>query len=572
VDGRMAPRQHVVAATMAVIAVVVCPSAAVPVNTKTMKNFGHSIKNGHLVANTEIDLFEHTCANPPCTITQLHCPTAGPGGWFDANVKFYIDGDEPIEMTLLEMANIGAPTELGPPPPPPTLPNVSEYFLGAAGQSCDDVCHGHSLTCSPEINTGWGVDQGKLLQQRLATFNKSVASCAFPQKEDSWYAADQPCFVCGRDPNGNTGDCVGWANVPPSVSCQGTYPESCRVCHCVAPPTGPAPAEPGSGDQGPWGIDLFGHTAGKGGVYSTMRIPFQKSFKATLTSTHSGTFWFIVRGVEDYPVVLGDLELPDAAKLRLHRFRNHTEELELVTLMDVPAGTSGAVLTVRFDAKTDTSNYFYLEACMRALADGATTPLFLSSGAEDYFLSAYYFDEGEFKTPNSGLTYFDGHGTLSVYKNHDRDPLLWDDGFKLVFRNMEATTGCGDLEHCPNQFCANGTAAPTVPGRRSSRPAFQRGRGGSSDATYNTVIWAYEWPQSAVPRSAAAAGAGAHVDTDVLAFLVRLGEAGALTAAAEARLASRVARGDSAVTAAVKAHTGATDLQRAGRVLALLEL
>jgi hypothetical protein len=82
---------------------------------------------------------------------------------------------------------------------------------------------------------------------------------------------------------------------------------------------------------------------------------------------------------------------------------------------------------------------------MRALADGATTPLFLSSGAEDYFLSAYYFNEGEFKTPNSGLTYYDGAGTLSVYKNHDRDPLLFDNGFKLVFRNMEDTTGCGDL-------------------------------------------------------------------------------------------------------------------------------
>ena len=65
----------------------------------------------------------------------------------------------------------------------------------------------------------------------------------------------------------------------------------------------------------------------------------------------------------------------------------------------------------------------YLEACMRAMIDGAEEPLFLSSGAEDYFLSAYYFDEGEFKTPNSGLTYFDGKGTLSAYKVHDRDPV-----------------------------------------------------------------------------------------------------------------------------------------------------
>ncbi len=65
---------------------------------------------------------------------------------------------------------------------------------------------------------------------------------------------------------------------------------------------------------------------------------------------------------------------------------------------------------------------------MRAFADGATSPLFLSSGAEDYFLSAYYFNQGMFETPNSGLAYFDGHGTLSAYETHDRDPILFHDG------------------------------------------------------------------------------------------------------------------------------------------------
>lgn len=33
--------------------------ASVDVDTSTMKSFGHSIKNGHLIANTEINLFEH---------------------------------------------------------------------------------------------------------------------------------------------------------------------------------------------------------------------------------------------------------------------------------------------------------------------------------------------------------------------------------------------------------------------------------------------------------------------------------------------------------------------------------
>lgn len=48
-------------------------------------------------------------------------------------------GDAPINMTLLELANEGSPTELGPPPPPPSLPNVTEYYLGTAGQTCTQV-------------------------------------------------------------------------------------------------------------------------------------------------------------------------------------------------------------------------------------------------------------------------------------------------------------------------------------------------------------------------------------------------------------------------------------------------
>jgi len=55
--------------------------------------------------------------------------------------------------------------------------------------------------------------------------------------------------------------------------------------------------------------------------------------------------------------------------------------------------------------------------------------MFLSSGAEDYFLSAFYFDLGMFKSPNSGLTYYDGSKKLSAYKLHHRDPVLFSDGF-----------------------------------------------------------------------------------------------------------------------------------------------
>ena len=55
-------------------------AAATPLTAQN-RMFGHSIKNGNLVARTEIELFSHACGAPPCTITQIHVPTAGPDGW-----------------------------------------------------------------------------------------------------------------------------------------------------------------------------------------------------------------------------------------------------------------------------------------------------------------------------------------------------------------------------------------------------------------------------------------------------------------------------------------------------------
>ena len=49
-----------------------------------------------------------------------------------------------------------------------------------------------------------------------------------------------------------------------------------------------------------------------------------------------------------------------------------TANLDLVTLATVPRGNSGAVLSVLFSAQAKA--YGYLEACMRALIDGATEP------------------------------------------------------------------------------------------------------------------------------------------------------------------------------------------------------
>lgn len=86
-----------------------------------------------------------------------------------------------------------------------------------------------------------------------------------------------------------------------------------------------------------------------------MRIPFGSKIRATLTSKFGGTFWFIIRGIENYPVQLGDLTLPAAARLRLHRFQNCTVNNQLVTLANIASGTAGALFMTRFDGSNPKS-------------------------------------------------------------------------------------------------------------------------------------------------------------------------------------------------------------------------
>eukprot|EP01064_Diplonema_japonicum_P007095 TRINITY_DN14819_c0_g1_i1.p1 TRINITY_DN14819_c0_g1~~TRINITY_DN14819_c0_g1_i1.p1 ORF type:complete len:415 (+),score=98.65 TRINITY_DN14819_c0_g1_i1:352-1596(+) len=238
-------------------------------------------------------------------------------------------------------------------------------------------------------------------------------------------------------------------------------------------------------DGSPWGISMFGKTAKSGAVYSTLRIPFQKTLKVTIEmapeAQGNGVFWIIIRGVEAYRVTLGDIVLPASTRLRISKFGpQKVTPYQLINLANFTS--SGALLTVVFSAES--SDYTYLEACMR-LVDPAGGVSFLSSGAEDYFLSASYFDEGMFKTENSGLTFFDGRGSVSAYKVHTRDFVPVQGGGSLVFRVGELTSGCGNMTSCPNVFCPKGEQVTLEEPKTNVKM--------SNNITYTTMVLYYEW-------------------------------------------------------------------------------
>lgn len=119
-------------------------------------------------------------------------------------------------------------------------------------------------------------------------------------------------------------------------------------------------------DGSPFGHSLFGKTAKTGGVYSTLRIPFNSSIRTTMTAPPSCSnglsyFWFIIRGVEAMPLYWGpEWQLPDQARLRLWQTDNMTLDVHQEwSIAAAPAKTAGVVALTFMQASAD--DFSYLE-------------------------------------------------------------------------------------------------------------------------------------------------------------------------------------------------------------------
>ena len=78
-----------------------------------------------------------------------------------------------------------------------------------------------------------------------------------------------------------------------------------------------------------------------GSVYNTYRIPFRMSIRVTATIATSGAFWYIVRGVRDAQLAVGQYLLPADTRLRLYKVNKETlQPLQFVTAAET-TGTAG---------------------------------------------------------------------------------------------------------------------------------------------------------------------------------------------------------------------------------------
>jgi hypothetical protein len=226
-------------------------------------------------------------------------------------------------------------------------------------------------------------------------------------------------------------------------------------------------------DTVPWGHSYFGKAATTGAVYSTLRVPFRKVIRITgelpKNQNSSVLFWWITRGVDNLGVNIGGYTLPDTAVLKL--YKNVDVQLKPLEFLDLVNSTNnGAVWMVTLAARS--ANLNYLEGCVRMYTGPKQELSLLSSGTEDYFQSAYYFNAGAFHFPEAGLTHDAADGTLSAYKVHERDALFFQSGgFAIVWRNGDmssTTTG----EKCVYNGGINGDPQPSV---------------------VTSYVWVYEW-------------------------------------------------------------------------------
>eukprot|EP01084_Bolivina_argentea_P116703 207304_1 len=209
----------------------------------------------------------------------------------------------------------------------------------------------------------------------------------------------------------------------------------------------------------PWSTKRVGHQAAGGGLYNTYQIPFPSQIRITLEIVNKPAiydFYFMARGVLNYPLILGNLQLPSTARLRL--FKNEDvilQPMEMLTLANI-SNTSGALLQVFMAASA--TNFNFIEGCYRVKIDNNTINhhqyQFLSSGVEDMYLSGFAFDKGVFHGDNSGCTYIEGtpqnayNITMAAYKFFENDPILFSESINLLWK-------CGSNGDCPNVWPPN---------------------------------------------------------------------------------------------------------------------
>jgi len=230
----------------------------------------------------------------------------------------------------------------------------------------------------------------------------------------------------------------------------------------------------------------MGKQAKQGGFYNNFRIPFAKSIAITTRCdpidgpSCNTVLYTIVRGSLNLRTNIGGFLLPTNAKLVLHRLMNVTfQPLAWVPVVDIPANDlypNGFLF--QHTLSVSSGNLNFLEGCYHAYSPYSLTfpGQIISTGTEDYYISAYYFNAGEFRNDQSGYTHYTSVNNtveLSAYRFHDQDPIFFEQGFRFMWRN-------GDVNNAQGYKCIVDQGGSVV--------------GNPTVSQVTTYAWVYVWP------------------------------------------------------------------------------
>lgn len=118
----------------------------------------------------------------------------------------------------------------------------------------------------------------------------------------------------------------------------------------------------------PWGTKWIGHGA-HSAWFHNFKVPFGSSIRVTVQSTdglsHSG-FFIIVRGGLDLPLQIGEVSLPQNARLQLQRYDDSVPALGWLDVISVPKGMAGQIFLTTLAVENDyTGGIHFLEGCCK---------------------------------------------------------------------------------------------------------------------------------------------------------------------------------------------------------------
>ncbi len=179
-----------------------------------------------------------------------------------------------------------------------------------------------------------------------------------------------------------------------------------------------------------------------GGYYSYFPMPFQKSARIEVvnqTGAEVNSFYYHI----DYQKLDRPLEQDVAYFHSLWHRDVRTKEKSNYVVLD--AQGQGHFVGLNMSMQSYDGGLGYLEGDEMVYVDGEAQPSMYGTGTEDYFISGWYFNRGEFAAPYHGLILKDDSlGRIAAYRFQVNDAVPFKKSIRFTIEHGHANSEAAD--------------------------------------------------------------------------------------------------------------------------------